>query len=138
MQLMDDMGLLREYATSGSEAAFEALVNRRIGFVYSAALRQVRDPHLAEEVTQTVFVILARKARSIPQQAVLAGWLFNTTRLTALAELRAAAKRDHYEREAQMETETESAAVEPLWKQMSPVLDEALSTLGEKDRRALL
>ena len=135
---MDDIGLLREYASTGSEAAFEELVNRRIGFVYSAALRQVRDPHLAEEVTQTVFIILARKARVIPQQAVLSGWLFNTTRLTALSELRAAAQRHHHQQEAQMDREINADAVEPLWKQMSPMLDEALSTLREKDRRALL
>ena len=49
MQSLDDIGLLRQYATCGSEAAFEMLVNRRIALVYSAALRQVRDPQLAEE-----------------------------------------------------------------------------------------
>ena len=135
---MDDIGLLRQYATTRSEAAFETLVNRRIGFVYSAALRQVRDPHLAEEVTQTVFIVLAQKARSIPDQAVLSGWLFNTTRLTALAQIRAAAKRRRHEQELQMECETESTAPDALWKQMSPLLDEALSSLGEKDRRAVL
>jgi RNA polymerase sigma factor (sigma-70 family) len=138
MEPVDDIGLLRQYATSGSEAAFETLVNRRIGFVYSAAMRQVRDPHLAQEVTQTVFIILARKARSIPNETVLAGWLFNTTRFTALAQIRAVAKRRRHEQEVAMEHETEPATAEPLWQQMSPLLDEALCTLGEKDRRALL
>ena len=68
MQAMDDMALLREYAARNSEAAFEELVTRRIGFVYSAALRQVRDPHLAEEITQAVFIILAQKAGKISGQ----------------------------------------------------------------------
>jgi RNA polymerase sigma factor (sigma-70 family) len=138
MQSLDDMGLLRQYASSGSETAFETLVNQRIGFVYSAALRQVRDPHLAEEVTQTVFIILAQKARRIPAQTVLAGWLFNTTRFTALAQIRALTKRRLHEKEAQMQPDPEAAPTDPLWQQMSPLLDEALSTLGEKERRALL
>ena len=76
----DDLALLREYATGNSEAAFSELVARRIGFVYSAALRQVRDPHLAEDVTQAVFIILAQKAGKISDKTILAGWLFKTTR----------------------------------------------------------
>jgi RNA polymerase sigma factor (sigma-70 family) len=138
MQLLDDIDLLREYASRNSETAFATLVNRRIGFVYSAALRQVRDPHLAEEVTQSVFILLAQKATQIPGQTVLSGWLFNTTRFIALAQLRAAAKRHQHEQEVQMESEIEAAAPEQLWQQMSPLLDEALSALGEKDRQAVL
>ena len=138
MQTLDDFGLLQEYAASGSELAFETLVNRRIGFVYSAALRQVRDPLLAEEVTQTVFIVLARKAGRLPKETALAGWLFNTTRFTALAQLRAASKHWHHTQEIQMAGEIESEQTEPLWKQISPLLDEALGALGEKDRRAVL
>jgi hypothetical protein len=65
MQAMDDLALLQEYAARNSEAAFAELVSRRIGFVYSAALRQARDPHLAGEITQAVFIILAQKAGRI-------------------------------------------------------------------------
>src|ERR1700704_3099180 len=103
MQAMDDMALLREYAASNSEAAFETLVSRRVNFVYSAALRQVRDPLMAEEVTQAVFIILAQKAARISDKTILTGWLFKTTRYAALARMRAAAKRQQREQEIQMD-----------------------------------
>ena len=138
MQAMDDMALLREYAAGNSEAAFETLVSRRVGFVYSAALRQVRDPHLAEEVTQAVFIILAQKAGRISGKTILAGWLFRTTRFAALAQMRADAKRRRREQEANMQTEIQPAAPDLFWEQMSPLLDEALATLGETDRQAVL
>jgi RNA polymerase sigma factor (sigma-70 family) len=138
MQAMDDMVLLREYATSNSEAAFETLVSRRVGFVYSAALRQVRDPHLAEEITQAVFIILAQKAGRISEKTILTGWLFKTTRFAALAQMRADAKRRQREQEAQMQSELQTTTPDPLWEQMSPLLDEALATLGETDRQAVL
>lgn len=142
MQAMDDMALLREYATRNSEAAFAEVVSRRIGFVYAAALRQVRDPHLAEEIAQAVFIILAQKAGRIPDPTILAGWFFKTTRFAALAHLRAVAKQSArtaiLEKELQMQTEISSATSDEIWNQMSPLLDEALARLGEKDRRAVL
>jgi RNA polymerase sigma factor (sigma-70 family) len=142
MQAMDDMALLQEYAARDSEAAFEELVTRRIGFVYSAALRQVREPHLAQEVTQAVFIILAQKAGKISAQTILTGWLFKTTRFAALAQIRANARRQQQEKEVQMQTEFQSqlsaAASDPLWEQMSPLLDEALAALSEKDRQVVL
>src|ERR1017187_8657181 len=93
MQAMDDMTLLREYATRHSEAAFAELVSRRVSLVYSAARRQVSDPHLAEEITQAVFIILAQKAGKISDKTILVGWLFKTTRFAAIAQTREAAKR---------------------------------------------
>ena len=135
---MDDMALLREYATRNSEAAFETLVSRRIGFVYSAALRQVRDLHLAEEITQVVFIILAQKAGRISDKTILAGWLFKTTRFAAMAQTRADAKRRQREQEAQMQIELQPTAPDLFWEQMSPLLDEALATLGETDRQTVL
>src|SRR5712692_4738705 len=118
MEAMDDMALLHEYAARESETAFETLVSRRVGFVYSAALRQVGDPHLAEEVTQAVFIILAQKARRISNQTILTGWLFKTTRFVALAQIRRAAKRHKHEQEIQMQSAIQQSAPDPLWEQM--------------------
>ena len=135
---MDDMALLREYAAGNSEAAFEKLVSRHIGFVHSAALRQVRDPHLAEEITQVVFIILAQKAGKISDKTILTGWLFQTTRFVALAQIRAATRRRQHEQEAQMQSESSSPATDETWRQLAPGLDEALAALGEADRQAVL
>jgi RNA polymerase sigma factor (sigma-70 family) len=138
MQVMDDMALLREYASRRSDDAFAELVSRRINFVHSAALRQVGNPQLAEEVTQAVFIILAQKAGKISDKTILTGWLFRTTRFAALAQMRAEAKRRQREQEAQMQNELLSSATDEAWDQIAPLLDEALARLGEGDRRAVL
>lgn len=119
MQSLDDISLLRQYAACGSEAAFETLVNRCIGFVYSSALRQVRDPQLAEEVTQTVFIILARKAGQISDRTILSGWFFKTTRFVAMAQTRTTARHRHFEQEFHMQAEAQSNTLDQLWEQIS-------------------
>ena len=88
----NDMELLREYADRNSEPAFAGLVQRYIHLVYSVACRHVGNPADAEDVTQAVFVILAKKAPSLRQRTTLTGWLYETTRLTAAACVRTHSK----------------------------------------------
>jgi len=102
--MSDDMQLLRDYADCQSEAAFSALVSRYLGLVHSAALRQVRDPDLAEEVTQAVFIVLARKAGSLGPKTLLTGWLYRTTRFAAADALRTQQRRQIREHEAYMQS----------------------------------
>src|SRR5438105_4509107 len=97
---MDDRQLLQDYADRGNEAAFRELVARHIDAVYAAARRQVRDPHLAEDVAQAVFIILARKAKSLGPGVIIAGWLINTAYFASMDALKSEARRKRHEHEA--------------------------------------
>ena len=134
----DDMALVREYAARQSEQAFETLVARNVSLVHSAALRQLRDPHLAEEITQTVFIILARKAGSLNPKTILPGWLYRTTRYVAAAALKIQRRREYREQEAHMQAVIQKAQTDPAWEQFSPLLDEAMANLRDKDRDAIV
>jgi RNA polymerase sigma factor (sigma-70 family) len=134
----DYMALVREYAARQSEQAFETLVSRNVSLVHSAALRQLRDPHLAEEITQTVFIILARKAGSLNPKTILPGWLYRTTRYVSAAALKIQRRREHREQEAQMQAVIQEAQTDPAWQQFSPLLDEAMANLRDKDRDAIV
>src|SRR5688572_27527649 len=110
--MTDDMELLRAYAQTKSEEAFAALVARHVNMIYSVALRQVGDAHLAEEITQTVFIILARKGGALPSGAVLAGWLCRTARYVAARAITMRRRRQEREQEAYMQSLTTDSASE--------------------------
>ncbi len=136
----DDLTLLREYARHNSEEAFAALVSRHVNLVYSVALRQVRDPHLAEEITQAVFIILARKAGSLGPKTILSGWLCRTARYASANALTIQRRRQRREQEAHMQSILNEAANEPAetWNQIAPLLDGAMEQLGQKDHDAVV
>src|ERR1039457_1133005 len=106
MQELDDTTLLREYVERDSEEGVAALVTRHVNKVYSVALRHTGNPHDAEEITQAVFVILARKSRHLGKRVILSGWLYQTARLTALMFIRSAVRRARREQEAFMQNES--------------------------------
>jgi RNA polymerase sigma factor (sigma-70 family) len=136
--MTDDAELLRRYATERSEEAFAELVQRHLGLVYHAALRQCGgDAHRAEDVAQQIFTDLARKAASLSRRPVLAGWLYTSTRYAAAQAVRTEARRQVREREAQMRQEAETGGAAD-WDRLRPVIDDALQALGATEREAVL
>jgi RNA polymerase sigma factor (sigma-70 family) len=140
MDELDDIELLGRFVEQNSEADFAALVRRHVNLVYSAALRQTRNPHAAEEVTQAVFVVLARKAQSLLRLGTLTGWLYQATRLTAANYLRAESRRARRDQEAYMQSLINQPAECPenAWTQTAPLLDSAMGELSAGDRDAVL
>ena len=137
MQELDDVALLREYVERNSEEAFATLVARHINKVFSVALRYTGNPHHAEEITQAVFVILARKSRHMGKRVLLSGWLYQTTRLAALTFIRGEIRRARREQEAHMQTGLNEGESD-VWVQLAPLLDTAIGALSETDRHAII
>src|ERR1039457_500751 len=134
--MTDSQQLLAQYARNGSDAAFGELVTRYVDLVYSTALRLVeRDTHRAEDVAQTVFVDLARKARTLPQEVRLGGWLHRDACLVAGHTMRGERRRQSRERQA-VEMNVLENHSEADFSQVA--LDEAINELGEADRTAIL
>ena len=131
-----DLELLKEYARDGVESAFAEIVRRHVNLVYSAALRQVRSPQLAEEVAQSVFTDLARNAKRFAPDTILTAWLYQVTRRTAIDVVRRESRRQLREQIAS-EMNLMNATAED-WTQIEPLLDEAMEALDATDRTAVL
>jgi len=137
MRQWNDAELLSAYANRQSEEAFGVLVERYVALVYSAALRQVQNPHLAEEVTQAAFTILAQKARRLNGRTVLSGWLCRTAHFVARNALKTEFRRQYRETEAHMQSLNDEPEAE-IWQRFAPLLDEAVAQLNEADRNAVV
>ncbi len=132
----DDITRLKQYV-EGDESAFAVLVERYVHLVYSTALRQAGNPSQAEEITQAVFIILARKAKSLGPRTILSGWLYQTARLAAANFLRSEIRRQKREQEAYMESLLNEPTPNP-WQQIAPLLDDAMGHLSENDRNVVV
>jgi RNA polymerase sigma factor (sigma-70 family) len=138
MSEVTDNDLLERFRNSESDEAFANIVHRYIHFVHSVALRHTANPHHAEEITQAVFIILARRAGSLGPKTVLSGWLYTAARLTSANFLRSEMRRSRREQEAFMHSTLEETPQEALWQELSPLLDTAMARLKASDRDALV
>jgi RNA polymerase sigma factor (sigma-70 family) len=137
-EIEDDQALLRRFANTGCEQAFAELVARHVHHVYSVARRETPDAHLAEELTQTAFILLARKAKDLRPGTILSGWLFQTVRFAAKNARRSANRRLLHEQEiAHMSSLPPDSEDTTLWNQISPELNQVLASLSKSDRDAI-
>jgi RNA polymerase sigma factor (sigma-70 family) len=138
--MANDGQLLRCYAESRSEAAFAELVRRHLGLVFQAARRRLGgDAHAAADVSQGVFLLLARKATSLDRHPSLAGWLYSAVNFEVSALLRAARRRRLREQEAGARIAAAGTS-DPLrdGEFLRPIIDDAIMTLGPTDREAVV
>ncbi len=141
-----DSELLAAFARKNSEDAFAELVKRHVNLVYSAALRQVNgDAHLAQDVAQTVFTDLARKAGSLAERESLTGWLYTSAHFAAAKIARGETRRRDREEKFMREPENSGTGVSPVqsaneteWETLRPALDAAMHELKAADREAIL
>ena len=136
--MTDTRQWLADYVTNGSESAFRELVKGHVDLVYSTAVRLVGgDTHLAQDVAQTVFVDLARKACTLPRDVMLGGWLHRDTCFVASKIMRGERRRRFRERQASAMNEMSDHSDANLAR-IAPVLDEAINQLGAEDRTAIV
>jgi RNA polymerase sigma factor (sigma-70 family) len=139
LELMNDSRkLLEDYARRGSEAAFRELVDRYVSLVHSTALRLVNgDTHLAEDITQTVFLNLARKAGTLSGEVMIGGWLHRNACFVASTMMRGERRRQNRERQVVAMNTMEDHSAANLDK-VAPLLDQAINQLEPEDRAAIL
>jgi RNA polymerase sigma factor (sigma-70 family) len=136
--MVDDAELLRRYAETHSEPAFTEFVGRHLNLVYFTALRGTRgDTALAQDVTQAVFTVAARRARQLIAHPTLAGWLHTTTRHTADRARQKEWTRQRYQQEAALH-DMITGGSEHDWERLRPVIDQALDDLEPREREAIL
>jgi RNA polymerase sigma factor (sigma-70 family) len=141
LKMTSDLDLLGQFAREKSQDAFTTLVNRHVNLVYSAALRQVRSPQLAQEIAQSVFADLARNAGKLSGAGLQSArsvtpWLYAVTRRTAIDMIRKESRRQLREQIAVEMNDMNATSAD--WTQIEPLLEDAMAALDETDRSAVL
>jgi len=130
---VEDRDLLGRFVRQRDEAAFEVLVWRHGPMVLSLCQRLLHNSHDAEDVLQAVFLTLVRKAATIGKRESLGSWLYKVAYRIAL---RARARAEKARARAVPLEELPAAGHddEAVWRELRPLLDEAIGRLPEKYR----
>jgi len=137
--MMTDWELLQRWVAEGSREALGEVVRRHMDMVYATARREVADEHLAEDITQAVFLVMMRRAKHIGPKVSVGGWLFKVTRFAAADARKSWARRRRLEQEvAQMKPTATEEGTSELWSQIAPALNEAIANLREVDRNVVI
>jgi len=134
---MQDRDLLREYLLNHSEPAFAELVARHVNLVFACARRIVLDEDLAKDVTQTVFIHLAKNAASVRDGDALGGWLYRAACNTATSMVRSESRRRHRETTAMNLADLENRPP-AAWLAVAPLLEEAMQRLSVAEQDAVI
>jgi RNA polymerase sigma factor (sigma-70 family) len=132
-----DTQLIADYA-NGSPDALSALIRRYVDIVYAAAVRLTGEPGMADDVTQAVFILLARKAKSLRSHTIIAGWLVVVTRQVARTAIRGRSRRHHHERAAARSEVAPMTPGDSESDELSRILDQALARLRSEERDAIV
>jgi RNA polymerase sigma factor (sigma-70 family) len=131
--------LLEQFRVTRDPAAFRRIVDVHIDAIYSQCVRQLQDKHLAEDVTQAVFFMLAHKAGTLPSGTVLGGWLFTAARYACLHARRGELRRRLHEQEAaNMRSEILDDENQAQRDEIERSLNDAVARLDRRDRDAVV
>jgi RNA polymerase sigma factor (sigma-70 family) len=123
---------------SESQKAFGTLVERHGPMVLGICRHVLHTHHDAEDAFQATFLVLARKAGSIRNGRVLAGWLHEVAHRIAIKARASAARRRTLEKEGvamspeAIEPDNQDAAA--AWNELRPVLHAEVAMLPDRYR----
>ena len=130
---MTDGELLNRFLSHQDDDALATLVRRHGPMVWGVCCRLLRSHHDAEDAFQATFLVLVRKAATLPNGETVGNWLYGVARQTAVRMRAIAAKRGVRERQVAVMPEPTSSE-QYVWNDLAPLVDEELSRLPDKYR----
>ncbi|HYD00108.1 MAG TPA: sigma-70 family RNA polymerase sigma factor [Phycisphaerales bacterium] len=134
ISLITDHAALRHYAQSTDPRSFEVLTRRYQGMVLATCRRVLGSGSDADDAVRETFLGLARNAGQV--RSNVAAWLHACAfRISIDLQRRHAARRRAEAKASPVAADGDSLAT---WRELEPLIDEALSKLHEADRELIV